>query len=155
MDIPSVDKPVRYPAPLGGPNAVDSGSSTPVQPQVSLTLVGCFDLAGDGQINSRSALDGGDATLLVPSHEVDLPTWPHAALLHALDATHEQPDHAGAARPSPATTGATRHAIDAYQRYGQPDLVRGVLPRAVESDTGARVSTCAEPAADHNQHPSP
>jgi hypothetical protein len=59
---------------------------------VSLTPVGCFDLAGDGQINSRSALDGGDATLLVPSHQVDLPTWPHAALLQGFDATHEQSD---------------------------------------------------------------
>jgi len=155
VDIPSIDNTVRSPAPLGRPNAVDSGSSPPAQPEVSLTLVGCFDLAGDGQINSRSALDGGDATLLVPSHEVDLPTWPHAALLHALDATHDQPDHATAARVPSATTALTQHVADAYQRYGQPNLVGGVRPKAVESDTGAGLPSRTKPVVDHNQRPSP
>ena len=155
MNIPSTTRTAPSAMPLGGTSAVDSGSSTPERPQVSLTLVGCFDLAGDGQINSRSALDGGDATLLVPSHEVDLPTWPHAALLHALDATHDQPDHITTAPTASATAGMTRRAVDAYQRYGPPNLVRGVLPKAVESNTGARLPSRAEPVVDHDQHPSP
>ena len=60
----------------------NAGATFPASEQLSLTLVGVFDLAGDGQINSRSALDGGDGTLLLPSHAIDLPTWTHPALWH-------------------------------------------------------------------------
>jgi hypothetical protein len=155
MDIPSIDNTARSAALLRGPTGIDSGSSTPAQPQVSLTLVGCFDFAGDGQINSRSALDGGDATLLVPSHEVDLPTWPHAALLQGFDSTHEQSDHTTAGRVAPPMTGATRHAVDAYQRYGQPLPIDDVHSKAATSDAGARVASHGDQTADLIQHASP
>ncbi|MDQ1435361.1 MAG: hypothetical protein QOF59_2177, partial [Actinomycetota bacterium] len=69
------------------PASVASGSGAPraASPRVggtsggsyfvSLARLAWFDVNGDGHIDPRSTTSGGDATLLVPSHSVELPTY--------------------------------------------------------------------------------
>ena len=84
-------------------------------PAVSFTRLAWFDTNGDGRIDPRSAAAGGDATLLVPSHAVALSRYSRSVSgLAALKAREAGNDVA-------PTTAQTRQAIDAYQRYGQPE----------------------------------
>ena len=100
--------------------AIGPRASTTVQAsQVSLTAVACFDLAEDGEINTRPALDGGDATLLLPSHAIDLPTWPHPALLPSAKPASIANAGPASTRPDTATHVAHGHAAAAYGRYGE------------------------------------
>jgi len=103
---PGTDAAARRPAP-----------SDVSVPAISFTRLACFDVNGDGSIDTRSAAAGGDATLLVPTHAVDLPTYTR----------HANP--MGTGRPvkdsnAPSTAGAgtaaqANHAAESYQRYGQ------------------------------------
>jgi hypothetical protein len=85
---------------------------------ISLTRLAWFDANGDGEIDTRAAGAGGDATLLVPAHQVDLPTYGRAAhpapgsrpASEGTSASDAAPDH------SPVQT---ERAVAAYQRYGQ------------------------------------
>ena len=45
---------------------------------VAFTRIGWFDANGDGRIDSRSSLYGGDGTILLP-HSVKAPTYSRAA----------------------------------------------------------------------------
>jgi hypothetical protein len=86
---------------------------------LSLARLAWFDVNGDGQIDPRSAASGGDATLLVPSYPVDLPTYARRANppigVHPSKVTGET------RTPAPAASNAaqTNRAVEAYQRYGQ------------------------------------
>jgi hypothetical protein len=79
----------------------------------ALARVAWFDLNGDGNIDNRNPLEGGDGTMLVPAHTADVTAYPRAA----------RPRDAESALPPPVTVnpanGArTQRVIDAYQRYG-------------------------------------
>src|SRR3954452_6720123 len=97
--------------------------------------IGWFDVNGDGHIDERSSLAGGDATILLP-HAVK-PTIYSRSVARSFSAApkEEAPRpaaadtdgkvpvadaHASAPVPAPVTDAQTRQAIDAYQRYGQP-----------------------------------
>jgi hypothetical protein len=85
---------------------------------ISLTRLAWFDANGDGKIDTRAAGAGGDATLLVPAHQVDLPTYGRAA--HPAPAS--RPASAGKAAGDAAPDHSpvqTQRAVAAYQRYGQ------------------------------------
>ena len=95
---------VRAPAP--GPTS-----------QVSFTRLAWFDANGDGEIDPRSAAAGGDATLIVPSRAVDLPTYTRPAPASTRERARVV-EPAGR-EPVPGNAAQTSRAIDAYQRYGQ------------------------------------
>ena len=79
----------------------------------NFTRLAWFDVNGDGSIDPRSAASGGDATLLVPAHAVDLPTYARPARTVALA-------HGGVVSAPPAANAAqANRAVVAYQRYGQ------------------------------------
>jgi hypothetical protein len=107
-------------------------------PQVSLTRVGCFDVNADGTIDTRSALEGGDATLLLPTHSIDLPTFARPA----PSATPPQPTGPTNRRSTGATFG---DATSAYRRYGDDLAPAG----------GIAVATPAEPAHHTDPQDSP
>ena len=105
-------------AQTGGDTAPVARADASSAANVSLTRLAWFDTNSDGDIDPRPAGDGGDATLLVPSHAVDLPTYSrHVQTTGDIRAFKLRPiaDKSGAA-PNSAQT---RQAIDAYQRYGQ------------------------------------
>ncbi len=128
-------------------------------PGISLTRLACFDVNGDGNIDPRSASAGGDATLLVPTHEVDLPTWPHAA--NPMESAHDRArPHAetrtvtnATAHPAASTAGAagtanaaqTNRAVGAYQRYGQ-DTGGAAPARTTAGATPSATTIDAAPA---------
>ena len=103
--------------------------------------IGWFDVNGDGHIDQRSAIAGGDATLLLP-HTVKVLTYSRT-VHHLRNAPSKGADEvaskdntanegkgtvasttSAASAPAPVAAPAgdvqTRQAIDAYQRYGQP-----------------------------------
>lgn len=97
------------------------------QDSIAFARVAVFDLKGDGHIDPRSVLDGGDATLLVPEYPLYLST--DARVVPSLGTS-------GAARSTPsgeisapvpaAPAGGVRaQAIAAYQR-----VVAGTAPAA-------------------------
>jgi len=89
-------------------------------PSVSFTRLAWFDVNGDGHIDPRSAAAGGDATLLVPSDAVDLPTYSRNVTplgdTHSAKVDHTEPEDRTAPAGNPAQT---NRAVEAYQRYGQ------------------------------------
>jgi len=92
------------------------------EPGISLTRLACFDINGDGHIDPRSADEGGDATLLVPTHEVDLPTWSYTVdTVDDPQPVKTKPTGNGehTVVPAPANAARTNRAVGAYQRYGQ------------------------------------
>jgi hypothetical protein len=101
-------------------------SSRGSKPDATVVRLAWFDLNGDGVIDSRSSLVGGDGTLIVPTH-VSHPLFTHTVrragdrVLASREEppTPEQP-HAQTHEPVSASSVQTRQAIDAYQRYGQP-----------------------------------
>lgn len=108
------------------PVAVDSNAS--------FTRIGWFDVNGDGSIDGRSPMAGGDGTLLLP-HVVKVATHSRPA---RATASNDAPVHAddldgkadaapvsetepqAVAQPAPKAEAQTRQAIAAYERYGQP-----------------------------------
>jgi hypothetical protein len=116
-------------------------------PGISLTRLACFDINGDGHIDPRSAGTGGDATLLVPTQQVDLPTWSYTvnpmAGARVAKAKEPKPDATPVA-PTPGNAAQTNRAVGAYQRYGQPPSAPG--PQAALAAT----VTDATPAAASN-----
>jgi hypothetical protein len=100
----------------------------------SFTRIGWFDVNGDGSIDGRSPMAGGDGTLLLP-HVVKVATHSRPARATAsndapvcadqLDGKAEaepgsEAETDGAAPPAPKADAQTRQAIAAYERYGQP-----------------------------------
>ena len=88
---------------------------------VSFARLAWFDVNGDGEIDPRSASAGGDATLLVSSYAVDLPTFAHRANPAILGTPH-QSKAPGELRsePTPGVNPAqANRAVEAYQRYGE------------------------------------
>jgi hypothetical protein len=81
---------------------------------VAFTRIGWFDANGDGRIDSRSSLSGGDGTILLP-HSVKAPTYSRVAQVPCGAASD-----AKQADAVPANDVQTRQAVSAYQRYGQP-----------------------------------
>ena len=128
MNVPNIGQgPGGVTAPpwaqTGGDPAVasraDASNDAAPEPEVTFTRLAWFDVNGDGDIDPRSATAGGDATLLVPAHAVDLPTY--ARKVHTVGDLRafrlkDQPSGTSAAVPNSAQT---RQALDAYQRYGQ------------------------------------
>jgi hypothetical protein len=115
---------------------------------ISLTRLAWFDANGDGRIDTRAAGAGGDATLLVPTHEVDLPTYGRAAAprLDGRPMRAEIPnagEPAGTATPPVGNAVQTQRAVDAYQRYGQAPAPAAGAPTAVADATSAAVVTRA------------
>jgi hypothetical protein len=83
-----------------------------------------FDLNGDGHIDSRSSISGGDGTLIVNAH-ASQPLFTHnvkrsAQQQPAVKTESPTPSSEPAPQPVPAGDVQTRQAINAYQRYGQP-----------------------------------
>lgn len=101
-------------------------SSRGSKPDATVVRLAWFDLNGDGVIDSRSSLAGGDGTLIVPTQAS------HALFTHTVRRAGEHVAAAKEEPPTPAPPQAdthepqapgnvqTRQAIDAYQRYGQP-----------------------------------
>jgi hypothetical protein len=100
-----------------------------------------FDVNGDGHIDNRSPIAGGDGTLLVPKHTVKLQAYSREVhrqqMRSGTGVAHEQTTVEAKASSGADTTAPrgeptvavssssssdvqTRQAIDAYQRYGQP-----------------------------------
>jgi hypothetical protein len=100
-----------------------------------------FDVNGDGHIDNRSPIAGGDGTLLVPKHAVKLQAYSREVhrqqMRPVAGVAHERTTVEAKASPGADTTTPggeptvavsspsssdvqTRQAIDAYQRYGQP-----------------------------------
>jgi hypothetical protein len=106
----------------GSPSAASTSS-------ISLTRLAWFDANGDGQIDTRSAGSGGDATLLVPAHQVDLPTYGRAAHPAAANRAPSsgRVDGAAVADRNPAQT---QRAVAAYERYGQAPTSVAATPTA-------------------------
>ena len=97
---------------------------------VSLARLAWFDVNGDGHIDPRSTTSGGDATLLVPSHSVDLPTYRRT--VSAVGGP--RPVNASERPPAvPASAAQTSRAVDAYQRYGQSPAVATATALALPS----------------------
>jgi hypothetical protein len=108
------------------PVAMDSNAS--------FTRSGWFDLNGDGSIDGRSPMAGGDGTLLLP-HVVKVAN--HSRPVRAA-VSNDAPVHADdldgkadaepeseittdvGAAAAPKAEAQTRQAIAAYERYGQP-----------------------------------
>ena len=98
-------------------------------PAISFTRLACFDVNGDGSIDTRSAAAGGDATLLVPTHAVDLPTYTRHANPMAGGRSAKDRETTGATPAGGAGTAAlANHAAESYPRYGQAPPVAAPPP---------------------------
>jgi hypothetical protein len=100
--------------------------------------VGWFDLNGDGHIDSRNPIDGGDGVLIVPHGAIDLPTYPRQAIrpevrlgevaapkpIVATGAPTVQTDRNGSASTNDTTvqSATVMRATVAYQRDGTPTV---------------------------------
>jgi hypothetical protein len=140
MNVPNITQPIggvtTLPAQTSGTAAADSRTPIVRNPEpessFSFTRLAWFDTNGDGHIDPRAAAAGGDATLLVGSHEVDLPTY--SRTIHTVgDVRAFRAKEAGAPRSKAAstpdpTTAQTRQAIDAYQRYGEAPTPAAAAP---------------------------
>jgi hypothetical protein len=135
-------------APNAGASAHTPAPSPATAPAISFTRLAWFDANGDGNIDSRSASAGGDATLLVPTHAVDLPTYSRPA--HPMGGERPARGRESAGAPAAAatdagTTAQTNRAVESYQRYGQAAPVApgpapappAVAPAASDALTGA------------------
>jgi hypothetical protein len=115
--------------------AVATSTGTPIgsgSNGVSLARLAWFDVNGDGHIDPRSTTSGGDATLLVPSHSVDLPTYRRTV----NDVGGPRPANPRETPPAmPANPAQASRAATAYQRYGEPAST-ATLP-ASSTATGA------------------
>ncbi len=132
MNVPNIGQGIggvtTLPAQASGTAAAESRPPVvraPAQSEsFSFTRLAWFDINGDGHIDPRPAGAGGDATLLVGSHEVDLPTYSRTVQtvgdIRAFKAKEAKTSsRSDAANSSTPTSAHTRQAIDAYQTYGQ------------------------------------
>lgn len=106
---PGSHLPVRS---TGRPPAADPRAGPDVeQPRSAreLSRQAWFDLNGDGKIEDRSALYGGDGVLIVP----EAVRTDHTS--RTRDVEHDE----GPGRDGPATPAHVEHARDAYVRYGE------------------------------------
>lgn len=94
------------------PPAVRARPAGPDPPEAAAaTRRAWFDVNGDGRIEDRSALYGGDGVLIVPEA-----AWRD----HAPRTREVEPEHRrGPAEPAAALH--VEHAREAYTRYGDPD----------------------------------
>jgi hypothetical protein len=114
-----------------GPGAGTSGAGSYA---VSLARLAWFDVNGDGHIDPRSTTSGGDATLLVPSHSVDLPTYRRTV----NGVGGPRPANASETPPSiPATPAQAGRAAEAYRRYGAPAVAATRPLPAASTASGA------------------
>ena len=140
MNVPNIGQGIEsvttLPAQASGSAAAESRPSavrTPARPEsFSFTRLAWFDINGDGHIDPRAAGAGGDATLLVGSREVDLPTYSRSVHtvgdIRAFKAKEaKETGRSDAPTPTP-TTAQTRQAIDAYQKYGQAPAADSSTP---------------------------
>ncbi len=101
MNVPAITS-GRDPTVARPPDTADPAARAPdavASESISFTRVAWFDANGDGVIDNRSATNGGDGTLLLPAHAIDLPRFSrNVAAAHGAQA---------------------QQAIDAYTRYGQ------------------------------------
>lgn len=99
---------------------------------LDVARVAWFDLNGDGHIDNRNPLSGGDGTLIVPAQVMPVQVYSRDAArpqrrLQAV--SRDQDDErtaaantaAVAARAAQTSDVQTRQAISAYQRYAQPE----------------------------------
>jgi hypothetical protein len=115
--------------PPPSPPARSAGSASAASTSsISLTRLAWFDANGDGQIDTRAAGSGGDATLLVPAHQVDLPTYGRAAHPAAVNRTPSAGPVDGA--PADRNPAQTQRAVAAYERYGQAPTSVAAAPSA-------------------------
>lgn len=94
--------------PAAGPRAEPDAERAPKSAR-ELSRQAWFDVNGDGKIEDRSALYGGDGVLIVPEA---------ARSEHASRAREVEHD-AGPDRDEPATPVHVEHVRDAYVRYGE------------------------------------
>jgi len=108
----------------------------------NFTRLAWFDVNGDGSIDPRSASSGGDATLLVPAHEVDLPTYARPA--HSIAIVHS-----ATTASSPVVNAAqANRAVVAYQRYGQQPPAPPAPPVATQPQPQSQAPPQPQPASD-------
>jgi hypothetical protein len=86
----------------------------PVGREADVARLGWFDVNDDGHIDNKSVVTGGDGTLIVSS-DVHVPDYAREARHHDAGGVEGASRGAGTASAAQA-----RHAIDAYQRYGDP-----------------------------------
>jgi hypothetical protein len=109
---------------LRGPHG--DGAPSPArgsEQAAALARVAWFDLNGDGNIDNRNPLEGGDGTMLVPAHTADVTTYARAAKPRDAESKESEPKWA-----EPANGARTQRVIDAYHRYG--DAPKAVTPDA-------------------------
>jgi hypothetical protein len=116
----------RVPA-NGAARSPESGPKS----DASVVRLAWFDMNGDGVIDNRSSIAGGDGTLIVNKHASHPELSHRVARRFSVDAEpqpHDEPAKADGTKPAPEPqhTAApvvndvqTRQAISAYQRYGQ------------------------------------
>jgi hypothetical protein len=122
MNVPTIGQgpgSVTLPDPrAGGSPPVGRGSGSDAE----VGRLAWFDVNGDGQIDARSPLAGGDATLIVPAHVAHLTTYSRE--VRRTEEPDEQREVVRDTAPEAAASDVTtRHAIDAYARYGQPAAI--------------------------------
>jgi hypothetical protein len=78
--------------------------------------VAWFDLNGDGHIDNRGPLEGGDGTMIVPA-AVHVPTYSRQVAHQEAPASHPV---VALATPAAMNDVQTQKVIASYQRYGQP-----------------------------------
>lgn len=119
-----------------------------LDPNAAFIHIGWFDVNGDGSIDGRSALAGGDGTLLLP-HAAKVANYSRP--VRAAQPEEDEPVHAdqldgkadptesaetdGVAEPAPQADVQTRQAIAAYERYGQPTTT--TVPSSPRSERAA------------------
>lgn len=149
MHVPNIERDAG--SPTSAPRAAVRSATNAalihsVAPTISLTRLAWFDANGDGRIDTRPAGAGGDATLLVPTHEVELPTYGRAALPRLDGRTTKPNEPASAAAPTRPNPVRTQQAAASYQRDGQAppplpapvaSVASAALPTAVADATSA------------------
>jgi hypothetical protein len=153
MNVPNISLGIggvaTLPAQTSGTAAAESRAAEvrPATPSesFSFTRLAWFDINGDGHIDPRAAGAGGDATLLVGSREVDLPTY--SRTIHTVGDLRGFKGKAAVkadAGPVPTPTSAqTKQAIDAYQRYGQAPAPVAATPAAPPTPPVVALPTAA------------
>jgi hypothetical protein len=119
------------------PAAVDVAPVSGPDLDTAFARVAWFDVNGDGHIDNRSPIAGGDGTLIVPKHAAKVQTYSREVRRQEMrfgvaNQAKVEDSSAGARTKAPSgepteavsRSGSsdvqTRQAIDAYQRYGQP-----------------------------------
>jgi hypothetical protein len=143
MHLPPFDRDAAATSRAGVSGA---GSSSVRRPTISLTNVVGIEINDNADIDPRSALEGGDATLLVPSHAIDLPTRPHRALHHEVHRTQTGTYGPNTVPSRTARTAAIRRAVGVYQHYGQPPPPGPAPPEHLAARLGAMPNLGATPS---------